>query len=166
MIDKAELLEVLCDQVTADLESLERRQRDTQEGATHEESRAEHAKDTRATEQGYLARGLAERVTDLRRTLTALTRLELRDFEPGDSIAVSALVLIASQDDAVDVTTRETWFLVPGAGGLELEDSSERIRTLTPASPLGRTLLGLGKGDEGTVHTPRGQRTLKILEIR
>ena len=81
MVDKAALLESLQARVSADLAALERRQMETQEGATHAESRAEHAKDTRATEQSYLARGLAERVADTRRTCTALATLELRSFE-------------------------------------------------------------------------------------
>ena len=63
--DKASLLAALVTKVQTDLKALERRQRDTQEAATHEENRAEHAKDTRATEQSYLARGLADRVEDL-----------------------------------------------------------------------------------------------------
>jgi len=168
MIDKARLLASLRAQVSADLEALERRQKDTQEGATHDESRAEHAKDTRATEQGYLARGLSERVADLRRTATALASLELRSFEPGDPIAVTALVLVSSEDHEADeheTPTREIWFVVPRAGGLELDEAGIRVRTVTPISPLGRALIGHCKGDEGTVRTPRGERSLEVLEV-
>ena len=64
-LDKAAVLCALRERVGADLDALVRRQRDVQAGAVHEEKRAEHAKDTRATEQSYLARGLAERVAEL-----------------------------------------------------------------------------------------------------
>ena len=49
MVDKTALLDSLRERVAADLEALARRQKDAQAGATHDESRAEHAKDTRAT---------------------------------------------------------------------------------------------------------------------
>ena len=166
MIDKIRLIDSLRAQVDADLDALERRQIDIQEGATHEESRAEHAKDTRATEQAYLARGLADRVADLRRTRTALATLDVRHFGPNDSIAVSALVTVSSEDDGDDAPACESWFVVPGAGGLELEEAGIRIRTVTPVSPLGRALLGLRQGDQGTVRTPRGERALEVLEVR
>jgi len=41
------------------LESMSEAARQTREGATHEESRAEGDKDMRSTEQSYLARGQA-----------------------------------------------------------------------------------------------------------
>ena len=163
MIDKTELLASLRARVTADLAALERRQKDAENGATHEESRAEHAKDTRATEQSYLARGLADRVADLRRTVDALVALELRDFGPDDPIAVTALVVLSNEED--DTAPHETWFVVPGAGGLELDEAGVRIRTVTPVSPLGRSLLGLSRGEEGTVRTPRGARAFEVLEV-
>jgi hypothetical protein len=50
MIDKAELLEKLRAQVTADLARAAQAQRETQQGATHEEARPENDKDTRALE--------------------------------------------------------------------------------------------------------------------
>jgi hypothetical protein len=63
--DKEALRIDLLEGIRKDLATLTRTQKDASEGATHSENRAEHAKDTRATEQGYLARGLAERVEEL-----------------------------------------------------------------------------------------------------
>ena len=164
--DKASLLASLVLKIKTDLEALERRQRDTQEAATHEENRAEHAKDTRATEQSYLARGLAERVENLGRTLEALERLELRHFNDEDAIAVGALVEIDIEVEAENADSRrEIWFVVPGAGGIDLESNGDSIRTVTPVSPFGRSLLGLHAGDEGNAKTPRGRRTFEILSI-
>jgi hypothetical protein len=169
MIDKARLLVALRAQAAEDLDALERRQKDTQEGATHEESRSEHAKDTRATEQSYLARGLAERVEDARRTLEAIDSLELRPFESGDAIAVGALVALSSDEDrsAEEPSQNEIqlWFMVPGPGGLELEQEGTRVRTLTPIAPLGRSLLGLCAGEEGVFRTPRSERSFEVLAV-
>ena len=160
-IDKTRLLHDLREQVDSDLTALLRRQQDTQQGATHEENRAEHAKDTRATEQSYLARGLALRVEEMRQTASALEKLDLANFDSQDPIALTALVVLQDPEEA----EIETWWLVPGPGGVELFQADLQIRTLTPAAPLGRALMGLHAGDEGSVVTPGGGRDFEILEI-
>lgn len=167
MSEKNALLDALIVQVEDQLTALVRRQQDTADGATHEESRSEHAKDTRATEQSYLARGLAERVEQSRRTVAALHHLELQTFEISDPIAISALVTLETESEEGAAKT-ERWFVVPGAGGLELEleaTESAPIRTVTPVSPLGRSLLGLVAGDEGEVRTPRGRRAFEVVDV-
>lgn len=161
-IDKAALLAALRERIETDLEALMRRQQDVQDGATHEESRSEHAKDTRATEQSYLARGLAQRATDLTRTRDALAVLALRDFGEGEAIAVCALVTL--QDEA-EPEAQRVW-LVPGAGALDLVQNGQTIRTVTPVSPLGRALIGLQVGDEGQVVTPRAKRHFEVMDVQ
>lgn len=161
-IDKGALLALLRTRIEADLEALMRRQQDVQDGATHEESRSEHAKDTRATEQSYLARGLAQRVEDLTRTRDALAVLPLRDFAEDDPIAVCALVTL--QDEA---ETEAQWvWLVPGASALDLRQDGQTIRTVTPVSPLGRALLGLHAGDQGRLKTPRAERHFEVIGVQ
>lgn len=158
--DKKSLLDSLRRSIRFDLEALERSQQDVQSGATHEENRAEHAKDTRATEQSYLARGLSERVGRLRETDEALARLEIQRFGSEDPIAVSAIVTLEEEDG-----DRERWWIVPLAGGRLLPDDGGQIRTVTPVAPLGRALIGLFVGDEGEFRSPRGPRRFEILEI-
>jgi len=159
--DKHDLLLELLKQVRADLASLVRTQTDTRDAATHEENRAEHAKDTRATEQSYLARGLAARVEDLGRTAQQLSGLELIDFDSSDPIGLSAVVRVEDHEtDSVQV-----WWLVPAGGGLEIRSGERLVRTVTPAAPLGRALIGLSIGDEGVYDTPRGPRRFEVLAI-
>ncbi len=160
-LDKPRLLADLLRHLDADLELLVRRQQDTQAGATHAENRPEHAKDTRATEQGYLARGLASRVDDTRRMIARLGSLEIVDFGPADPVALTALVAFRDDDPA---GIRTAW-LVPCAGGIELAQRDRSVHTLTPRSPLGRALLGLRTGDEGSVPTPGGERIFEIVSI-
>lgn len=161
-MDKNALRAELLRQIRADLENVTRSQLDTQAAATHAENRAEHAKDTRATEQGYLARGLAERVEALHRSEERLAGLPIRSFEPDDEIGLSAIVRI----DGEDFDAPQSWWLVPAAGGLELDWEGETIRTLSPTAPLGRALLGLQVGDEGRFETPGGARRFEILDVR
>jgi hypothetical protein len=167
MSEKKALFDALVVQVEAQLSALIRRQQDTAAGATHEESRSEHAKDTRATEQSYLARGLAERVEESRRTVAALKHLPLLRFEAGDPIATTALVTLEIETETGTGTTKtERWFVVPGAGGIELDGTeSGQTRTVTPVSPLGKSLLGLSSGDEGEVRTPGGRRAFEVTEV-
>ncbi len=160
-IDKPALLQLLCRELQEDLAALVRRQHDTQSAATHEENRAEHSKDTRATEQSYLARGLAARVADLRQTVAQIGRIETRQFDSSDPIAVMALVAIRVEQER-DV---QFWWLVPAAAGRELVQQRVRIRTVTPTAPLGRALLGLHVDDEESFTTPGGRRSFEILEI-
>lgn len=163
--DKAAIVSALRARIEADLATVERRQADTQAGATHAENRAEHAKDTRATEDSYLARGLAERVAELRRNVEALAGAPLRPFDGDEAIAVGALVTVAAEDEDGD-EREEHWLLVPGAAGIEIEVGGRTIRAVTPVSPLGQALLGLEVGDEGAVRTPRGERSFEVLAIR
>jgi transcription elongation GreA/GreB family factor len=153
-------LEVL-ERIRADLETLHRTQADAREAATHEENRAEHAKDTRATEQSYLARGLAERVEALVRAENLLANLELRRFDAESVVELSALIEI---EDA-QTGARETWWLIPAGGGIDVRSGPHAVRTITPAAPLGRALLGLQIGDEGRFETPRGERSFEVLDI-
>lgn len=162
--DKPALLAALASRLEEDLATVERRQADTQAGATHAENRAEHAKDTRATEDSYLARGLAERVTELRRNLEALANMPVRAFAPDEAIAVGALVTVVTETEP-GRSREEAWFVVPGAAGLEIEHDGRTVRTVTPVSPLGQALLGLEAGDEGAVRTPRGPRGFEVLTI-
>ncbi len=165
-VDKAALLTDLRGRIKADLEALMRRQQDVQDGATHEESRSEHAKDTRATEQSYLARGLAQRVEDLTRTRDALAVLALRDFGEGEAIAVCALVTFQDETEADTEAEQTQVWLVPGAGALDLVQNGQTIRTVTPVSPLGRALIGLHVGDEGHVVTPRAKRQFEVMDVQ
>lgn len=161
MIDKQRLLEKLCNAVRTDLEVLLQSQQETQRGAVHAENRSEHAKDTRATEQSYLARGLAERVEALHDALERLASLELARFGPDEAVAVTALVEVLESDESQS----KLWWIVPVSGGVDLPTESGTVRTITPTSPLGRALLGGRVGDEIDVKTPRGLRSLEILEI-
>jgi transcription elongation GreA/GreB family factor len=160
-IEKDALFLELRQQLDGNLATLLRRQQDTQKAATHEENRPEHSKDTRATEQSYLARGLAVRVDALRQAANQLAKIEAHPFASDESVAIMALVAIRVEGKHAATV----WWLVPAAGGLELSQQETRIRTLTPAAPLGRALLGLSVGEEGSFATPRGRRSFELLEI-
>lgn len=161
-VDKSQLLALLIERLTEELGKVRSRAQREAEGATHEEARAESDKDMRATEASYVARGLAERAVRLEQALTQLSRLQLLDCQRSGTIQASALVELEHAGQ------RSLYFMVPAGGGehLTLESAgSQRIQTLTPTSPLGRALLGLGVGDEAEVESPQGMRSYEIVAL-
>jgi transcription elongation GreA/GreB family factor len=156
-VDKAEVLEALRQRVAADLEALERSQRDTQEAATHEEARPENDKDTRALEQSYLARGLAQRVAELASAASKLARMRLRPFSNDQPLAIGALVELEDEHGE-----RFLYFVAPAGGGTKISVSGRDVRVLTPESPFGRAALGK-KVDEDIEVRIRGTRQVLVV---
>ena len=149
---KTELLALLA----GDLETLERAHRATTEGATHEEAKPENDKDTRALEQSYLARGQATRIEELRASIAGVTALPLRDFD-GRPAALGALVTV--DEDGVE----STLLLALGGGGARLAGGA--VQVVTPASPLGRALLGKQAGDDVELVLAGKTRTMQVLRV-
>ncbi len=155
-MDKAALHRELIANLERELETLTAAQRLSSEGVTHADARADGDKDMRATEASYIARGQAMRVTALRDDLERVVGLKLRSFGEEDSIALSALVTVLDEDD------RETLvFLAPAGGGTQLGD----VKVITPASPLGRALLGKRRGDLLEVERGGGTDELEVIEL-
>jgi hypothetical protein len=160
-LDKNEAFRALRELVADDLARAAEAQRETQRGATHEEAKPENDKDTRALEATYLARGLAERVATLENAVGALAGLKLRSFGADTPIALGAIVTLASEQGPL-----ARYFIVPAAGGLKLTVGSDTLTTVTTDAPLGRALLGAYEGDEVSVQTPQGPKSLEIEHVQ
>jgi transcription elongation GreA/GreB family factor len=160
-LDKDEALRELRELVAEDLARAADAQRETQRGATHEEAKPENDKDTRALEATYLARGLAERVAALENASAALAGLKLRNFDANTPVALGAIVTLAPEQG-----TAASYFIVPAAGGLKLKVGSQLLTTVTLDAPLGRALLGAYEGDEVSVQTPQGPKSLEIERVQ
>lgn len=160
-IDKDRVLDALRARLADKRAALAAFQQSTQAGATHAEARPEHAKDTRAIEAGYLARGLAERVEELDRAAALLEALRPREFGDDDHIATGALVGLEDGNGGEWVA-----FLAPAGGGEKLEIDGSPVRAVTPRSPLGGALLGLGVGDEVAHRRPGGAGKSTVAWIR
>jgi transcription elongation GreA/GreB family factor len=146
---KEELLAVL-EQTLATLEAAHA---DARAGATHEQAKPENDKDTRALEQSYLARGQAMRIEALKSGIAALSTMSLADGVVG---RVGALIE-AEEDDA-----QVSFFLAPEGGGTKLKGG---VQVVTPASPLGRALLGKRAGDEVELKLAGKTRVLSVLDV-
>jgi transcription elongation GreA/GreB family factor len=156
-LDKAKLRDELLAKLRADLHLLERAQDDAQQGATHEEAKAEDDKDTRAIEASYLARGHATRVEELARGIVEVEHMTLRVFGDDAPAALSAVVTVAEEKDELK------YFIAPHGGGTAL--AKGKVQVVTPKSPLGRTLLGKHEGDEVEVRVGTNVRALEIESV-
>ena len=124
--------------------------------ATHEQSRPENQYDTRALEASYLAAGQGER-------LGALTRLaawfDVTDLgRPRDRVEPGALVQLEE-----DTGTR--WVFVAPEGGARVRVDGIEIQAISPASPLGKALVGLEEHDSVEVDGPNGTRELVVAAL-
>ena len=142
------LLDAVIARISGQLDSLAQSQQSTQAGATHEETRAEDPKDTRATEASYLARGLAERVEQLRGELDRLRALSLRDFGADSPVGLGALVRVEEEHDEEEAEKSGV------AGGLADVFSVARWRRRIPdllgdRSACSVSLLSLGQENFG-----------------
>ena len=141
-------------------DSLASSQEAAQSGATHEQSRQEDPKDTRAIEAEYIARGLAARVETLREHAALLTTLDLIDYSAGKPIGATALVEL---EDAEGNASR--YFLIHVGAGEKLDVDNVVVQVLTPSSPLGKALMGKREGDDVELRLPRGLFEAEILRV-
>lgn len=159
-IDKKTVIAALHARLAATLDTLTASQKAVQSGAVHPESRQEHPKDTRATEAGYLARGLAERVEKLRDEVRAVALMPARDFSAADMACPGALVTIADDDGNETLV-----LLAPGGGGETITACGCEILVLTPQSPLGAALAGQRQGNAVEVELPSGKLRAELVRI-
>lgn len=132
--------------------------RETAAGATHEEARSEGDKDTRATEQSYIARGQAMRAEQIGEDLA---RLEGASWDDRVAVQPPSLVRLASEDDEVRV------YLVAAFGaGIALELAGAKITVVTPASPVGAALSGRGEGDDVELPGKGGPKSWTLEKVR
>lgn len=160
---KPAVLDALRAQIRADLAALTESQERASEGVTHEESRQENDKDTRAIEASYLALGLARRVVELRSVEGALKQTCFdRVFSDEDPVALGALVSLSATHDEDDVMT---CLLAARGGGLQAEVDGISVRVVTPESPLGNALIGASLDDEVELQTPKGRRDWVVVSV-
>ncbi len=154
---RSSLRDELLARLKADLDQLESAHQSALEGATHEESKPENSKDTRALEQSYLARGQALRVTDARRAVADVAVMSIHRVGEGQPVAVGALVTISEDDEERLV------FVAPHGGGTIL--AGGRVHVVTPQSPLGRALVGRCVGDSCELVLAGRERIIEIVAV-
>jgi transcription elongation GreA/GreB family factor len=157
---KHELISALVGQIDEELVAMTRIAKEAAEAAAHEENRAEGNKDMRSTEASYIARGQAERALELERHRTRLVSLDLKELSSSSSIEAGAVIEVMHEGK------RQTYLMLPVAGGRRATVGTVTVSTITPTSPLGSALLGLNEGDEAEVEANGRNKTYEVLSVR
>jgi transcription elongation GreA/GreB family factor len=110
--------------------------------ATHEENVPDNKYETLALEASYVAQGQANRAQEILQALKLFRELNVQRFTDETPIRLTALVKLEGEEGRIRLV-----FLGPAAGGLRLEFDGEEVMVITPASPLGRNLIGKQCGD-------------------
>jgi transcription elongation GreA/GreB family factor len=161
-MNKTDLLRLIIEQLDRDLAVQFNAALAAHEASTHEENIPDNKYETLALEASYLAQGQANRAQEIRRALEAYKQLTLLQYDDDSAIGLTALVTLAGDDNA-----SRTFFIGPLEGGMKLvdEQSGTEIVVITPASPLGRELIGRGVGDLVRMRIGSDEKEFEIAEV-
>jgi transcription elongation GreA/GreB family factor len=159
-MDKKHLLQLIREQLTHDLAVQFNAAKTAHEASTHEENIPDNKYETLALEASYVAQGQANRAQEIKRALETYKQLTLQRFDDDSSIALTALVTLVGDD----ATTR-TVFIGPLEGGMKVVYELTEIVVITPASPLGRDLIGRGVGDRVRIGSGPGCKDFEIVAV-
>jgi transcription elongation GreA/GreB family factor len=152
------LLAAIVSALESELEAASREARAAASAATDPDSKAENKYDTRALEASYLARGQAQRVTELTDAVAAYRALAANPPAVSGTVVVGATVILDTPAGRAD------YFLGPAAGGTEVRHAGRDIVLITLASPLGRQLLGKSAGASITLQPGRPAWVVRSVE--
>ncbi|MDQ6965490.1 MAG: GreA/GreB family elongation factor [Mariprofundaceae bacterium] len=157
-IDKQHILNLMIEQLRADLKVCEDAVSIARDTATHSDALGSSRYETMGVEASYLAQGQGVRLLEVERSLAWFLQVKLT--EPGGIIRLSSLVsLLDEQGD-----TQLLW-LAADAGGMKIEEGCNTITVITPKSPLGRAMLGKQQGDSFETRIADRSRCFEIGEV-
>ncbi|MDA8412934.1 MAG: hypothetical protein M0023_04010 [Desulfobacteraceae bacterium] len=161
-MNKADLLQLIIEQLTHDLAVQFNAAKAAHEASTHEENIPDNKYETLALEASYVAQGQANRAQEIRRALETYKQLVLVNFDDTDAIGLTALATLASPEGTI-----RTVFIGPLEGGMKISDklNGTEIVVITPASPLGRDLIGKRAGDSVRIGIGREGTEFEIVEV-
>ena len=158
---KQRILGQIIQQLSRDLELLLSAARTAHQASIHEENVPENKYDTMGLEASYVAQGQANRGQEIRQAVQEYRLLTLQPFDDDSPIRLTALVTLRAEDNGI---TRSV-FIGPREGGLKVMDRDEEIMVITPASPLGRSLIGRRQGDCIETGSGTGVREYGIIQV-
>jgi hypothetical protein len=169
-LDKRHLLTQLRGHYEQRLANAKRAELDAREGARTVATESEKKEDGRvAIELNGLANGQAQRQWAAKAELEQLDALCLKPMPRyGDGSKAGLLALVDVGLDHEDGEREErTFFVLPFGAGTELTGPGGDgiISVITPASPVGRAIVGKRAGDDAEIQLERGVCELVVLEV-
>ncbi len=168
-LDKHYLVQQLAAQLRQSDEVARRAGEEAREAARSIQTESEKKEDGRAAiEYGSLATGQTARSRKMQEELAQLAAFWNRGvppFSPTSPVALGAIVDIAV--DGEHGAEERTFFVLPVGAGTEITGPGGDgfLSVITPASPVGRALMGCRAGDEIDVTINRETRSWRLVEV-
>jgi len=159
-MNKQEVLQLIVEKLTIDLDIAQRAAQTAYETATHEENIAENKYDTLGLEASYLAAGQAKRVEEIRQSLVLYQKLSLMPFNEDKGIQPGDLITLENP-----LGIEQHLFLGPDAAGLKIQYAELIVTVITSRAPLGQTLLGKLPGDELEISVNGSRQSFEVTQI-
>jgi transcription elongation GreA/GreB family factor len=161
-MDRLALVEQLASRIRQAAATAERAGQDAAQSAREGATPAEKREDARvALEQQSLAKGYGTRADRARAELAALEAFRPARLDGGARVGVGAIVEIEDGHEG------RTLFLAPLGAGIELPGPGGDgfLSVVTPASPVGRAVLGRRRGDTIEIDVRGEPREWTITEV-
>lgn len=146
---KSAVLTAILARLEQELEALHKGAKASFAAATDPDSKAENKYDTRTLEASYVARGQAQRVTELQEALRAFSSLQSVVTSASAGVRLGSLVGL-EMGGSVDY-----YYIGPAEGGVEIQVDATEVMVITAGSPLGARLTGKSAGEK--IQLPSGQ---------
>lgn len=168
-LDKKLLIDQLAAHLRKSDEVARRAGEEAREAARSLQTESEKKEDGRAAiEFGSLATGQSARARKAQEELAQLAAFwnrGLPQFSSRSAVALGAIVDVAVADERGEA--ERTFFVLPVGAGTELTGPGGDgfLSVITPASPVGRALMGRRAGDYVEVTLNRETREWKLVEV-
>lgn len=167
-LNKMHLIEQLAQHLQRSEAVAARAEHDAREAARSLATESEKKEDGRtAIEYGSLAKGQAARTRKVQEDLQALVAFSkaLPHFSPRSPVAPGAIIDVSLSDEQGE--NERTFIMLPVGAGTELSGPGGDgfLSVITPASPVGRALLGRRAGDTVEVNIKGEVREWTILDV-
>ncbi|MCC6137954.1 MAG: GreA/GreB family elongation factor [Bdellovibrionaceae bacterium] len=159
-MDKQKILDLLLEQLEANLASLMSSAFAAKEAATGEESKAENKYDTRGLEASYLAGAQAKRTDEFQLAIHKLKKLNLRTYNETSKVDLTAVVTVEVNGEA-----KKHFFILPIAGGTKLLVDGQELNVITPDSLVGSALCGKIRNDVFEIKINNKSFEYEILNV-
>lgn len=168
-LDKQALIDQLAEQFVHSDRIAHRAEADAREAARSLATESEKREDGRAAlEYGSLATGQAQRarrVQEELKTLQSFRERGLPRFGRTSPVTLGAVVDVITEDEEGEA--ERTFFLLPVGAGCELTGPGGDgfLSVITPASPVGKALMGRKAGETVDVMLAGELREWTVLEV-
>ena len=141
-MNKAEIHKAFIEKLAVQVAAITLASKHAMSDVTDPEHKARSKYETFSLEASYLARGQSLRVEEMRDALSILRAMPVSPLPHGEKIQLGAWVVLMDH-----LGEEQQLYITPLGCGLSVDTPEGPVAMITPASPLGRALMGKSAGD-------------------